>query len=215
MNRVITIQEARKIFGENCIETQRDFLIYPSWDLRRKLTFVVGKKMLLDANGEPLNPLVFYKDERIIKDMNVDFNGDAAFMFGQYFIYDRRYHRFRPRDPKHATDLLIRVLWGGPNDERRGVSESEKNKIPGVKHFLKCVSSTNNQIGIDYWVVPIGFKNIPNGEEGVYIARAGIFNRNAETYRKKYGKMYAKNVRESDEALRAKLAAEKSDEKDV
>ena len=47
MNRVITMQEACKIFGENCIETQRDFLIYPSWDLRRKLTFVVGKKCFL------------------------------------------------------------------------------------------------------------------------------------------------------------------------
>lgn len=164
MKKTMTIVEARGMFGETCYETKTSFLVNDFGKYRPNITFVVGKEVELDANGKFVNPLQYIRDREVTDSMNMNFDGDAEFMFGDFWHSKKGGACFRPKSPKVAKDLLVRVSWGGCFDSHRGTYSDEANAIEGVKYFRRA-SSNGGGTGNDFWVVPVGFVRILHIDE--------------------------------------------------
>ena len=210
MNHSVTVTEARKIFGENSYEIDGGFIANYFGKYLPNITFVVGKEMELDTNGNIINPIRFVKDREVTDGMNMDFDGDATFMFGDFWTSKKGGACFRPKDPREAKDLLIRVNWGGAFDNHRGTYSDEAKEIEGVKYFRRA-SSNRGGSGYDYWVVPVGFYRVRSfdGLDGQTKAlSASEMESRAKGYREKHALLREKQSKENDTAYRAKLAAE-------
>ena len=210
MKKTMTIVGAREMFGENSYETETGFLVNIFGKYCPNITFVVGKEVELDADGEPINPLKYVGDREVTDGMNMDFDGDAEFMFGDFWVSKKGGACFRPKNPKVAKDLLIRVSWGGCFNSHRGTYSDEANAIEGVKYFRRA-SSNGGGAGYDYWVVPVGFARILHIDEvdGETTAdHTAEFERRAKAYREKHARLQRESSEANDKAYKAKLAAE-------
>ena len=212
MKKKMTIVEARVMFGENCYETETGFLVNIFGKYCPNVTFVVGKEVELNADGEPINPLHYSNDREVTDSMNMDFDGEATFMFGDFWRSKKGGACFRPKNPKFAKDLLVRVSWGGCFNSHRGTYSDEANVIEGVKYFRRA-SSNGGGAGYDYWVVPVGFSRILHIDEvdgGTKTDHTAEFERRAKAYREKHAKLQREAREANDKAYRAKLAAEEA-----
>lgn len=210
MKKTITIVEARKMFGENCFETETGFLVNIFGKYCPNITFVVGKEVELDANGKPINPLQYSSDREVTDSMNMDFDGEATFMFGDFWRSKKGGACFRPKNPGVAKDLLVRVDWGGPFNSHRGTYPDEAKVIEGVKYFRRA-SSNGGGAGYDYWVVPVGFFRVLHIDEIDGETKAdhtAEFERRAKAYREKHARLQREASEANDKAYKAKLVAE-------
>ena len=210
MEKTLTVVEAREMFGENCFETETGFLVNVFGKYCPNVTFVVSKEVELDANGKPINPLTYISDREVTDSMNMDFDGDAEFMFGDFWWSKKGGACFRPKSPKFAKDLLVRVDWGGCFNSHRGTYSDEANAIEGVKYFRRA-SSNGGGAGYDYWVVPVGFYRALHIEEvdgDTKSAGTTSFKARAKAYREKYARLQKEASEANDRAYKAKLAAE-------
>ena len=210
MKKTLTIVEAREMFGETCYETETGFLVNIFGKYCPNTTFVVGKEVELDANGKPINPLHYSSDCEVTDSMNMDFDGDAEFMFGDFWRSKKGGACFRPKSPRVAKDLLVRVSWGGCFNSHRGTYSDEAKAIEGVKYFRRA-SSNGGGAGYDYWVVPVGFFRVLHIDEvdgEVKADHTAEFERRAKAYREKHAKLQREASEANDKAYKAKLAAE-------
>lgn len=212
MKKTLSIVEAREMFGEACYETETGFLVNVFGKYKPNITFVIDKEVELDAKGNPINPLHYSSDREITDGMNMNFDGDADFMFGDFWRSKKGGACFRPKNPKFAKDLLVRVSWGGCFNSHRGTYSDEAKAIDGVKYFRRA-SSNGGGAGNDYWVVPVGFSRVLHIEEVDGDAKtdhAAEFERRAKAYREKHSKLQKETSEANDKALKAKLAAEEA-----
>ena len=212
MKKALTIVEAREMFGETCYETETGFLVNIFGKYCPNITFVVGKEVELDANGKPINPLHYSNDREVTDSMNMDFDGEATFMFGDFWRSKKGGACFRPKNPKVAKDLLVRVSWGGCFNSHRGTYSDEAKAIEGVKYFRRA-SSNGGGAGYDFWVVPVGFSRILHIDEvdgETRVDHATEFARRAKAYREKHAKLQREASESNDKAYKAKLAAEEA-----
>ena len=210
MKKTMTLVEAREMFGETCYETETSFLVNVFGKYCPNITFVVGKEIELDANGKSVDPLHYYNDREVTDSMNMEFDGDAEFMFGDFWRSKKGGACFRPKDPKVAKDLLVRVSWGGCFNGHRGTYSDEANTIEGVKYFRRA-SSNGGRAGYDYWVMPVGFSRILHIDEvdgETKLDHTAEFERRAKAYREKHAKLQREASESNDKAYKAKLAAE-------
>lgn len=210
MKKTMTLVEAREMFGETCYETETSFLVNVFGKYCPNITFVVGKEIELDANGKSVDPLHYYNDREVTDSMNMEFDGDAEFMFGDFWRSKKGGACFRPKDPKVAKDLLVRVSWGGCFNGHRGTYSDEANAIEGVKYFRRA-SSNGGRAGYDYWVMPVGFSRILHIDEvdgETKLDHTAEFERRAKAYREKHAKLQREASESNDKAYKAKLAAE-------
>lgn len=210
MKDTITIVEARDVFGDTCYETETGFLVNDFGKYCPNITFIVSKEIELDASGKPINPLQYIRDREVTDSMNMDFDGEAEFMFGDFWRSKKGGACFRPKNPKVAKDLLVRVSWGGCFDSSRGTYSDEANAIEGVKYFRRA-SSNGGGTGYDYWVLPVGFVRILHIKEidgETKTNRTAEFERRAKAYREKHAKLQREASESNDKAYKAKLAAE-------
>lgn len=203
MKKALTIVEARGMFGESCFETETGFLVNCFGKYQPNITFIVGKEVELDANGKPINPLAYTSDREVTDSMNMDFDGDAEFMFGDFWRSRKGGACFRPKSPKTAKDLLVRVDWGGCFNSHRGTYSDEAKAIEGVKYFRRA-SSNGGGAGYDYWVVPVGFEEV----DGDTKSASTSFETRAKAYREKHARLQREASEANDKAYKAKLAAE-------
>ena len=210
MKKTITIVEAREMFGETCYETETGFLVNIFGKYCPNITFVVGKEVELDANGKSINPLHYSSDREVTNSMNMDFDGEATFMFGDFWRSKKGGACFRPKNPKVAKDLLVRVSWGGCFNSHRGTYSDEANAIEGVKYFRRA-SSNGGGAGYDYWVMPVGFSrvlHIDDVDGETRTDHTADFERRAKAYREKHARLQREASEANDKAYKAKLAAE-------
>lgn len=208
MNYSMSVSEAREMLGENSYEIDGGFITNHFGKYQPNITFVVGKEVELDANGKLISPLGYIKDKEVTDGMNMDFDGDPAFMFGDFWRSKKGGACFRPKDPREAKDLLIRVNWGGAFDSHRGTYPDEARRIEGVKYFHRA-SSNGGGSGYDYWVVPVGFYRSRSFSDIDGHSKAGSIPKQQETrIREKHALFKEKRSKENDTAYRARLAKE-------
>lgn len=210
MKKTMTIVEAREMFGETCYETETGFLVNIFGKYCPNITFIVDKEAELDANGKPINPLHYSSDHEVTDSMNMDFDGDAEFMFGDFWRSKKGGVCFRPKNPEFAKDLLVRVSWGGCFNSHRGTYSDEANAIEGIKYFRRA-SSNGGGAGNDFWVVPVGFFRVLHIDEvdgETKVDHTAEFERRAKAYREKHTKLQRETSESNDKAYKAKLAAE-------
>lgn len=193
MKKLLKLSEVREMFNRPCHEVQDAFEIKYYGENDPDITFVVSKEFQVNADGSIINPLDWIRDQKVIETMNMNFNGDVMFMFGNFWHSEKTgIARFRPKNPKHATDLLIRVIWGTRYNGRRGTYGCEAQKIKGVKYFYRS-TSRDSGVGNDYWVVPVGFyrdSSVVRRIEKTEKEYAAEFKERSKAYRKKYAKLY-------------------------
>ena len=210
MKKTMTIVEAREMFGETCYETETGFLVNIFGKYCPNITFIVDKEAELDANGKPINPLHYSSDREVTDSMNMDFDGDAEFMFGDFWCSKKGGVCFRPKNPKFAKDLLVRVSWGGCFNSHRGTYSDEANAIEGIKYFRRA-SSNGGGAGNDFWIVPVGFFRVLHIDEvdgEIKVDHTAEFEYRAKAYREKHAKLQRETSESNDKAYKAKLAAE-------
>ncbi|MBR3319563.1 hypothetical protein IKG06_03620 [Candidatus Saccharibacteria bacterium] len=213
MNRTMTLAEAKAYYNEErCFETETGFLVNDFGKYRPNITFVVPKTYDLDKNGKPINPLHYTEDREVTDNMNLDFDGSASFIFGDFWRSKKGGACFRPKSPMQAKHLLIHVGWGGCFNSYRGNYSDDVKGIDGVLYFRRA-SSNGGGAGCDYWVLPVGYTRVIHDEEidgSAQSDHTALFEQRAKAYRKKHADLQKKAVEEADAYLKEKAASEEA-----
>lgn len=212
MEKKMTLTDVRGMFGEKCFETDTSFGVNQFGKYNPNMTFIIPKVFNLGKDGKPVSPISYTEDKEVIDNMNLDFDGSAAFIFGDFWHSKKGGACFRPKDPMQAKHILIRVDWGGCFNSHRGTYEDEAASIDGVLYFRRA-SSNGGGSGYDYWVVPVGFTRIIHDEEidGNTISdHSAAFEKRAEAFRKKHADLQKRMAEEADAYLKEKAASEEA-----
>lgn len=213
MKITLTLAEVKAYFDEErCFETETGFLVNYFGKYRPNITFIVPKVYDLDKNGKPINPLHYVEDREVTDNMNLDFDGSASFIFGDFWRSKKGSACFRPKSPMKAKHLLIRVDWGGCFNSHRGNYSDDIRSIDGVLYFRRA-SSNGGGSGYDYWVLPVGYTRVIHDEEVDGKAQgdhAALFEQRAKAYRKKHADLQKNAVEEADAYLKEKAASEEA-----
>ena len=212
MKKTMTLAEAKAYYDEErCFETETGFLVNDFGKYRPNITFIVPKTYDLDKNGKPINPLHYTEDREVTDNMNLDFDGSASFIFGDFWRSKKGGACFRPKNPMQAKHLLVRIDWGGCFNSHRGNYADDVKDIDGVLYFRRA-SSNGGGSGYDYWVLPVGYARVIHNEEVDGNAqssdRTALFEQRAKAYRKKHADLQRAKVEEADKFLKEKAAAE-------
>lgn len=209
----MTLSSIKAFYNEeSCFETETGFLVNRFGKYRPNITFIVPKTYDLNKNGKPIDPLSYIEDREVTANMNLDFDGSASFIFGDFWRSKKGGACFRPKNPMQAKHLLIRVDWGGAFDRHRGNYPEDVKDIDGVLYFRRA-SSNGGGSGYDYWVLPVGYTRLIHDVEiDGDNTKVGYtsFEQRAKTYRKKYADLQKKAVEEADTYLKEKAASEKA-----
>lgn len=202
MKKELTIAEARKFFGsEKVFATKDGFIFNDQGKYCSGLTFVIESSFELDKDGKVVNPINYVGDREVTDSLNLDLDGDAKVLFGDFWKSQKGAPCFRPKDPKQAKHLLVEVRWGGCFNSTRG-NWSDAAKEAGALYFRRA-SSHGGGAGHDYWVLPVGYvRQI----EGAY----RIDWETARAYCAKHSKLQADQRSEADRLYKEKLAAEEA-----
>ena len=215
MKKLMSLAEVKEFFeNEKCFETETCFLINEFGKYNPNICFVVDKEFDLNEYGGPMNPLEYFEDYEVTANMNIDFNGAASFMFGDFWISKCGEACFRPKDAMEAKHILIKVSWGGSYNRTRGNEASEVNKIKDVLYFRHAVSNGGGE-GYDFWIVPVGFRYIIHDDEfdGASSRIQAVELKNTETpeYCQKISSRKQENLDRADKNIEdRKKAVEKS-----
>lgn len=165
MKKLMSLAGVKAFFdNEKCFETETGFLVNEFGKYHPNICFVVDKEFNLNEYNTPINPLEFIEDYEVTANMNVDFNGEPKFLFGDFWISKKGEACFRPKDAMEAKHMLIRSSWGGSYNQTRGRKPSEVEQIKDVLYFRHATSNGGGE-GYDYWVVPVGFRYIIHDDE--------------------------------------------------
>lgn len=200
MKKTLTIAEARELFAsEKVFATNSGFLFNDIGKYRTGLTFVLDSSFELDKDGEVVSPIQFVDDREVTDSFNLDLDGDAKILFGDFWKSQKGAPCFRPKAPNQAKHLLVDVRWGGCFNSHRG-NWSDDAKAAGALYFRRA-SSNGGGAGHDYWVLPVGYVR---QLEGVY----RIDWEAAREYCSKHSKLQADQRTEADRLYREKKVAE-------
>lgn len=213
MEKILSLAEVKAFYNEErCFETETGFLVNNFGKYSPNITFVVPKTYFLDKNEKPINPLKYTEDREVTDNMNLDFDGSASFIFGDFWRSKKGGACFRPKSPMQAKHLLICVDWGGCFNSHRGNYPDDVKGIDGVLYFRRA-SSNGGGAGCDYWVVPVGFSRILHIDEvdgKTKTDHTAEFERRAKDYRKKHADLQKKAIEEADTYLKEKAASEEA-----
>lgn len=215
MKKTLTLAEAKAIYGDTCFETETSFGVNKFGKYRPNMTFIIPKEFFIDKDGSPIDPISFVSDRDITDNMNIGWHGSAEVLFGDFWRSKKGGACFRPKDPRHARHLLIRVDWGGAFKSTRGVSSDYAEEV-GATYF-RSASSNGGGTGYDYWVLPVGFTRIIRDEEidgdAPKVDRTVLFAQRAKAYREKHAKLQREIIEEADKFHREKAASEEESRK--
>ena len=212
MKTTLTLSEVKAIYGETCFETETSFGVNLFGKYQPNMTFIIPKVFDLGKDGKPISPMSYVEDREVTGNMNLDFDGSASFIFGDFWRSKKGGACFRPKNPMQAKHLLIEVSWGGCFNKHRGRREDEVNDIEGVLYFRRARSNQGG-LGSDYWVVPVGFTRVIHDEEidgDIKVDRSKLFKERARAYQKKHAELQQKAIEEADRFLKEKAASEEA-----
>lgn len=204
MKKALTINEARTLLkSEKVFATQSGFIFNDIGKYRSGLTFVLDSSFELNQDGKAINPTQAVEDREVTDSFNLDLDGDAEILFGDFWRNQKGTACFRPKGPQQAKHLLVCVGWGGCFNRHRG-TWPEEAKAAGALYFRRA-SSNGGGAGHDYWVLPVGYVRQIDGGEAYRIDQQA-----ARTYCTKHSKLQAERRSEADRLYKEKLAAEQA-----
>lgn len=207
MNRALKTAEVRAFFGtEKVFEISEGFLYNCTGKYKPNVSFLLPFQFELDATGKLVNPLTYINDPAVTDSFNLRLDGEASFLFGDFWRSKKGGACFRPKDPQQAKHLLVRVDWGGCFNRSRGQKEGYAEEA-GALSFRRA-SSNGGGSGYDYWVLPVGYVRQYDGEQAFRIDR-----KLATEYCARHSALQAAERTEADRLLREKLAAEEASRK--
>ncbi len=215
MKTTLTLAAIKAIYGETCFETETSFGVNLFGKYQPNMTFIIPKVFDLGKDGKPISPMSYVEDREVTDNMNLDFDGSASFIFGDFWRSKKGGACFRPKNPMQAKHLLIEVSWGGCFNKHRGRREDEVNGIEGVLYFRKARSNQGG-LGSDYWVVPVGFTRVIHDEEidgDIKTDHTKLFEQRAKAYRKRHADLQKTKIEEADTYLKEKASAEEASRK--
>ena len=164
MKKTLTLAEVKAIYGDSCFETTTSFGVNLFGKYKPNMTFIIPKVFDIGIDEKPISPISYVEDKEITDNMNLNFNGSAEVIFGDFWRSKKGGACFRPKHPMQAKHLLIRVDWGGCFVDSRGNHSEDVAEIPGVLYF-RHARSNGGGTGYDFWVVPVGFTHLIYDEE--------------------------------------------------
>ena len=201
MKKTMTITEARELFeSEKVFATQSGFIFNNQGKYCSGLTFVLSSDFELDQDGEVLNPIRYVEDREVTDSFNLELDGEAKILFGDFWKSQKGAPCFRPKDPAQAKHILVRVDWGGCFNGSRGFYGDAVREF-GATYFRRA-SSNGGGSGYDYWVLPVGY---------VYQIGTNVYRIDWETaraYCAKHSRLQANRRTEADHLYKEKMAAE-------
>ena len=84
--------------------------------------------------------------------MNVIFDGEPHFMYGDYWVSRKGKHCFRPLPKDHAEHMLVKVEW-----EREKGARGRNLELEEVALYYHRARSRGGGIGNTYYVLPKGY----------------------------------------------------------
>ena len=156
MQKVLSLAEVKKFYkSETCFEVDTAFIVNDFGKYSPNLSFIISKDFELDERGNVKDQFRYFDDQEVINNMNIDFNGNAKFMFGDFWVSKNGTKCFKPKNPIKASHVLIMVNWGGCFNSTRGVYPDDASKL-NPKYYRRA-SSNGGGTGTDYWVFPVGY----------------------------------------------------------
>ncbi len=213
ITKTLELAEIKKIYGETCFETETSYGINAYGKYNPRITFIVPKQFNLDKNGEPINPIKYHNDSEMTDGMNIEWDGDVDYLYGDFWKSKKGTSCFRPKDPLVANNIMFRVNWGGAFNHNRGMRGSKS--INDAVYYNRA-SSNGGGVGYDYCIFPIGYSNEIRDEEidGVVIDSDNLENRKvfvnekSKHFREKHSRAMREEIELASIELHKKLAAE-------
>ena len=206
LTKTLTLTEVRSFLGNDHVYEagSGQYLVNVFGKYMPNITFVISSSFELDEHERVMNPFVYISDQEVTDEMNMNFGGDAKFMFGDFWRSKKGGACFRPKDPMQAKHLLVKITWGGAFDSSRG--NSRGGSLPGVLYFRRA-SSNGGGAGNDYYVLPVGYKLIRDTEGNPQEEHV----QNSDQIRKKHSYLRhetrAKRLRLYEERIAAEAAS--------
>lgn len=184
LTKVLTLAEAKKFFKNDKIYEagEGQFLVNMFGKYLPNITFVISSTFEVDENERVISPLDYTSDEEVTANMNINFDGDVVFIFGDFWRSKKGGACFRPKDPMRAKHMLVCSSWGGAFSRTRGNYHGENT--PGVLYFRRA-RSNGGGAGNDFYVVPVGYKLTRDAEGNAQEGRV----QNADQIRKKHAEL--------------------------
>ena len=85
---------------------------------------------------------------------NIPHDGKMSWIQGKFWTDEWGNANFKPKIHKEARHYLVKVEWGGPHNNTRGVEWDAV--APDARHYKRCVSHNGKQ-GINYYILPIKY----------------------------------------------------------
>lgn len=198
----MSLEEAKKNYeSEKIFPIDRTcFLVNMFGKYKPNMSFIVPVEHHLDRDGNYISFLKYKEaDEKIIDALGVDFNGNGVpeILFGDFWHSKKGGACFRPKNPKAANHLLLKVTWGGAFSKHRGQYEAEDGGGQAylAEYFRRAKSNGGGQ-GYDYYVFPLD----------------AIGRKTQAEIREKYSASQAEYLRQEAEFCQARIEAERQAE---
>ena len=162
MKAIIGVTAARKLYETEHIfgiDDNRRFLINMFGKYQPNMSFIVPVEHYVDRNGKAVSFLE-YKEANVtlIDALAVDFNGNGSpeVLFGDFWRSKKGGACFRPKSPKQAQHVLVRVNWGGAFSKCRGQYDKEDGGgLSYLAQYFRRAKSNGGGVGYDYYVFPM------------------------------------------------------------
>lgn len=151
---------------------------------------------------------MYLEDDEFINSMNMEFDGEVSFTYGEFWHSKKGSACFRPQDPMKAKHLLISISWGGCFNKTRGIFEFYA-KENGALYF-RSSSSNGRGLGHNYMVFPVGYKRSlydPEFDGETEVSESNLME-NIFEFRKKHSDFQKQVVSKAEKILQEKYAAE-------
>lgn len=199
----VSLEEAKKFYETYKIfqiDNGRSYIINMFGKYKPNMSFIIPVEHHLDRDGNYISFLKYKEaDQKIIDALGVDFNGNGSpeVLFGDFWRSKKGGSCFRPKSPKQAQHVLVRVNWGGAFSKCRGQYKKEDGGgLSYLAQYFRRAKSNGGGVGYDYYVFPMdAIGRIPQAE-----------------IREKYSASQAEYLRQEAELCQARIEAERQAE---
>ena len=207
MKKECSLAWMRNYFGQSIWETDVGFIFDDYGKYKPDIRFLLPKQFYLGKDGNIISPVCFEMDKEVTDSMNLTFDGDASFLFGDFwYSKDKKTPCFMPKDPMEARHLLLRISWGGACSTTRGMKE--EYIVSCNPPYYKKAQSNAGGSGYDYLVLPVGYKKL--------MSRTGKkrngYNKKeiVDAYCRRLSNLRKMKIEDADVCLRKKAELEKA-----
>ena len=183
----MTLEEAKKYLGSEKVfyNGKNKFNVVDGGKYHSGITIEVPQTWTIDKNKNPQSPFKYRKCRELTDGMNLDFDGDAEILLGNYRLSQNGRPVFEVSTPTKAKYVLPRVEWGGAFNRARGNFDSYAKEVGAT--FFRRSSSNGGGYGNDYWILPVDFvHNMDSRDVSGILQRLEDEDKKAEAEADKY-----------------------------